>query len=479
MQAVIFPRRSTRGVLLGLSLSQVAVLGGAGTITLLFLISVGMGAALWCAVLVGVPACAMAFVRIGTRNVVEWVIPVVEFWWKKTVKQDKFHRRLLAPRDAGALHLPGEAASLRLVEDATDSAALVWDKNAKCLTAIASLDHGQFLSLNDSERDAESFSWASVMSQIAAIEGVTRFQILCRSLPEHGDDLEKAYEEEKDSARANSLGDRLYRELLASAGASMRRHETFLAVQISHKKAKDLVKDSGGGLSGLTAVMSDVRHQVEAALRECHVSVDSWLVSAELARLIRGAFDPNSWDELNAGLGSDISFAAPITSAESWTHLQADSGFFQTWRVNAWPRIATTAGFLRPLLMEPRLGMVSFSMIFEPVPAELALAKANRAVTAEETARDERRKSGRIDTIVHERERAQAMRHLDDIAAGHADMMFTGLITVGGTSREQMRKAGAKVRAAAIKKNVDIKISYGQQQVEFLSSALPLARKAW
>lgn len=89
MQPETFPRRTTRGLILGLSTSQTIVLGLATVVVLVVLVSSGVQSAL----MVGIPlvgfAGLAAFVPVAGRKIVEWVPAGLHFcglaWWGKTL----------------------------------------------------------------------------------------------------------------------------------------------------------------------------------------------------------------------------------------------------------------------------------------------------------------------------------------------------------------------------------------------------------
>ncbi|WP_461184027.1 SCO6880 family protein [Trueperella pyogenes] len=477
MQPETFPRRTTRGLILGLSTSQTIVLGLATVVVLVVLVSSGVQSAL----MVGIPlvgfAGLAAFVPVAGRKIVEWVPAGLHFLWARLVGQNTYKARLMRPRDQGMIRLPGEGAALRLVEDAATSTAMVFDPHQRTLTAIALIRHGQFLSLPEDERDQQASAWGSALAHITSLEGVSRLQVLIRSTPDRGGELARAYERDGDSARSGSLGDQLYRELLERSTALMRDHSTYIAIQVAASKARDQVREAGGGIVGLSELLGRVRTGAEDALRGAGLGVEMWLPPSELARLIRVAYDPGAAAELEADptLGVDASYTGPQAIIDEPSFMRADTGFFQVWTVNQWPRIATYAGFLRPLLMEP-IGQSIFSLIFEPVDPDRAMSRAIREVAAEETARQERLKRGQVDTVIHARELSQAMAHLDDIAAGHGEVKMAAVMSVSGESMRELRMAGTRLKGAARKKNMDVQVAYLNQSNLFLAGALPLCR---
>ena len=73
--------------------------------------------------------------------------------------------------------------------------------------------------------------------------------------------------------------------------------------------------------------------------------------------------------------------------------------------------------------------------------------------------------------IVHVADRERAL------IAGHADIRFTGLLTVTAPTREELEGAVAEVSRAAIQCGCETRRLCGQQGRAFTAAALPLARK--
>src|SRR5437016_3413846 len=99
LSAVKFSRLTRRGVLLGLSGSQLVV-ASIGAVTLVFALYFGGGASLIYAVPILLVCAGLACGGVGGRKLVEW-LPVVTRWiWRSTGGQLLFRRRIMKPRPA-------------------------------------------------------------------------------------------------------------------------------------------------------------------------------------------------------------------------------------------------------------------------------------------------------------------------------------------------------------------------------------------
>src|SRR4051794_19746262 len=109
---VKFSRLPKRGLLLGLSGLQLVVVG-TGAAVLVAALYLGGGLTLAYASPIVAVCAGLAWGSVGGRKLVEWLPVVLRWSWRSTAGQLIFCRRVVKPRPAGTLALPGDAASLR------------------------------------------------------------------------------------------------------------------------------------------------------------------------------------------------------------------------------------------------------------------------------------------------------------------------------------------------------------------------------
>ncbi len=113
---VKFSRLSKLGIILGLSLGQLVILG-VGAFTLVVALYATGGAGLVISTPVLVICAALAWGSVGGRRIVAWLPITTIRVWRTRTGQREFRRRVIRPRPAGTLALPGDAASLRQWHD--------------------------------------------------------------------------------------------------------------------------------------------------------------------------------------------------------------------------------------------------------------------------------------------------------------------------------------------------------------------------
>ena len=147
---VKFSRLSRRGVLLGLSLTQLITLAIGGA-TLIVAFYAGGGMLLAYTAPVWVLSAALTWIPIAGRPIVEW-LPVACWWlWRGTGGQLLYLRRTVVPRPVGTLALPGDTARLREFDDPDTGAGMIHDPHAATLTVVCEVTHPAFVLLDPGE----------------------------------------------------------------------------------------------------------------------------------------------------------------------------------------------------------------------------------------------------------------------------------------------------------------------------------------
>ena len=188
LRPVQFSRLTKRGILLGLSLPQLIALAAAVLILVAGLYLAGGQGFLFTS-----PAWAtsalLAAVPVGGRKLIEWV-PVVTRWVARSwAGQLIYRRRIIAPRPAGTLALPGDAAGLREWDDPETGAAMIHDPHAQTLTAILGVSHPAFVLLDPGEQQRRVTGWGRVLASACRSGRIARIQVCERTLPDSGTGL--------------------------------------------------------------------------------------------------------------------------------------------------------------------------------------------------------------------------------------------------------------------------------------------------
>ncbi|MGP3733017.1 SCO6880 family protein [Streptomyces sp. GDS52] len=479
---VKFPHRSRRGILLGLSLPQLVLVSGALALLLMTVISTGLLGAvalapLWAAV------AALAVIRRHGRSLIDWA-PIVT---RYAIRRRTGHTLWLArpvtrPQRDGILHLPGTAASLKVVTpgDSANGAAAVHDPHRQTLTAVARASSRAFALLDPATQNANVNGWGRALAGTARTGHVATVQVLERTVPDSGDTLSRHWAQHGRSE--TPVAGQIYSELVASAGPAAAPHETYLAISLDLKAAKRLISQAGGGLPGAFTVLQQTTSSIAQAARNAGLMVTGWLTAREIAAVIRTAYDPKAlaalqqWSDTGRA-EADPAAAGPVVQVEEYDRLATDTARHATYWVENWPRTESHAGFLHGLMFTTGVRR-SLSLIYVPQGLESALRDVQRRKAAIIADANERARRGQVDSEEDSVEYADVKARERQLIAGHADVALTGLVTVTAETDALLDAACAQIETAAVTAGVDLRRLNYQQPDAFTLGALPLARTA-
>ncbi|MFF8918286.1 SCO6880 family protein [Streptomyces sp. NPDC015032] len=477
---VKFPHRSRRGILLGLTLPQLVLVSCALALLLVTVTSTGLLGAialapLWAAV------AALVTVRRNGRSLIDWAPIVTRYTHRRRTGQTLWLARpVTRPRQDGVLHLPGTAASLKVVTpgDSANGAAAVHDPHQQTLTAIARVSSRAFVLLDPATQNHNVSSWGRALAGTARTGHVATVQVLERTVPDSGDTLTRHWT--RNGRPEAPVAGQVYSELVAAAGPAAAPHETYIAISLDLKAAKRLISQAGGGLPGAFTVMEQTTASVAQAARNAGLMVTGWLSAREIAAAIRTAYDPKAlsalqqWSE-SGQAEADPAAAGPVVQVEEYDRVATDSARHATYWVENWPRTEMGAGFLHGLMFTAGVRR-TLSLTYVPQRLESALRDVQRKKAQIIADASERTRRGQVDSEEDSVEYADVKTRERQLIAGHADVSLTGLVTVTAETDALLDAACAQIETAAVTAGVDLRRLFFQQPDAFTVSALPLAR---
>jgi hypothetical protein len=475
LEPVKFSRLATRGVLLGLSGGQLAVVAVAAVtvVTTLYLGGV--------AVLYAVPAvavcAALVWVKVAGRPLVEWV-PLVARWQRRAATgQLDYRARISKPRPAGTLALPGDAARLRQWVDADTGAVYVHDPHDATLTAIVEVSHPAFILLDPADQNRRTTGWSRVLATACRSGRIACVQVLERTLPDSGKELGDwwtSHGRDDDSFAAAT-----YADLIRRAGPAGERHATTISMSLDLTAAARAIRAAGGGSRGAVAVLRQEVDTLTAALCAADLAPSAPIGPGELALVLRSAYDPvvAAALERHGTLGRDLATAGPVAVTETWGHLRSDSAHHAVLWICEWPRSLVYPDFLHPLLLASGVRR-TFSMLFTPVRADVAARDIRKKKTEHISDAAQRHRIGQIEDAAQTAEYADVLQQEADLTTGHGILRAIGLVAVSAPTPGELERAVAAIEQAAIQASCETRRLWGQQAQAFAAAALPLARRA-
>ena len=471
---VKFSRLTRRGVLLGLSGSQLVVVGF-GAITLVFALYVGGGASLMYVVPILLVCAALAFVGVGGRKIVEW-LPVVTRWlWRSTGGQLLFRRRIVQPRPVGTLALPGDAARLRQWFDPESGAVMVHDPHRSTLTAIVGVTHPAFILLDPLEQQRRVTSWGRVLATACRSGRIASVQVMERTLPDSGKGLAQWWSQH--GRQDGSWTSTTYGELIDRAGPAGERHASTVSIALDMKAAGRAIRAAGGGKRGAAAVLRQEMSTMTAALRAADLAPSGWLEPGDLAVILRSAYDPVVAGALerHGDLGRDLATAGPVAVSETWASVRSDSAHHCVLWISEWPRSLVYPGFLAPVLLSSGVRR-TFSLLFTPMRTDQAARDIRKKKTEYISDAAQRQRIGQVEDAQQSAEYNDVLQQEADLTAGHGILRTTGLIAVSAQDSDELERAVADIEQAAIQASCETRRLWGQQAQSFSAAALPLCR---
>jgi hypothetical protein len=318
-ESVRFARRSTRGLLLGFSTPRVLALAfaAAAAVAALF---VGGATAFAIAALLWAPLAASAFVQVAGRPAVEWTGTAAHFAARKVTRQVEFRAKPAKPRPAGTLALPGDAASMRLHVDEASGAAMVHDPHRQSLSAVLSVSHPAFALLDDSDRALRVSRFGRVIAQLAQSGTCAALQVLEATIPDPARGQLQWWETH--GRDEGGWAARQYETLLEQVRLDSSTHRTTISLSLDLRGAARAIKAAGRGIRGAAEVLRGDMACLTDALRQTGLRPGAWLSEADLAAIVRHAFDPATLLDPASSPAANLTRAGPVAVSESWDRLR-------------------------------------------------------------------------------------------------------------------------------------------------------------
>lgn len=471
---VKFSRLTSRGVLLGLSGSQLVVVG-IGAITLVFALYVGGGGSLIVVIPILLLCAALASVGVGGRKLVEWLPIVAQWLWRSTGGQLLFRRRIVKPRPAGTLALPGDAARLRQWLDPESGAVMIHDPHRATLTAIVGVTHPAFILLDPIEQQRRVVNWGRVLATACRSGRLASVQVMERTLPDSGKGLAEWWSEH--GRRDDSWTSTTYGELIDRAGPAGERHASTVSISLDMKAAGRAIRAAGSGNRGAAAVLRQEMSTMTAALKAADLVPSGWLEPGDLALILRSAYDPVVAGALerHGDLGRDLATAGPVAVSENWSSVRSDSAHHCVLWISEWPRSLVYPGFLAPVLLSSGVRR-TFTLLYTPMRTDQAARDIRKKKTEYISDAAQRQRIGQIEDAQQGAEYNDVLQQEADLTAGHGILRTCGLIAVSAQNLDELERAVADIEQAAIQASCETRRLWGQQAQAFSAAALPLCR---
>ena len=466
---VRFGRRQTKGVLLGFSALRLTAIGIAIAVLVAGMFAFGqtgliVSAPIWAGLL------AVAFLRWNGDAVAD-TLPVLLHWGARSAaRQRRYRIRASAPRPAGTMALPGDAAALRFHLDEASGAAMIHDPHRRTLSAVLRLSHPAYVLLSPDDQAHRVASWSRVLAGLAATGTCASVQILESTLPDPGHGVRDWYANH--AAPGSPWAAEQYAALVEHAAPASHTHRTLLVLSLDLRRAARTIRDAGRGIAGAAEVLRGDMTTCAASLRAADLRTDGWLGADDLAALIRDTYDPATDSSTHT---ATLTTAGPVAIDEHWNHLRHDSAFSTVLWISEWPRIDVAPHFLHSLVFLQDVRK-TITLTAKPLGTGEALRSIRKEKVDYLTEASQNARIGKITDLAAEQEYADVLARERALISGHADLRFAGFITITAATRDDLTAAVAAAERAATQSGCETRVLLGQQAQAFTVAALPLGR---
>jgi hypothetical protein len=480
-----------RGLIGTMRPGQLLVLGVSVLLTIIIVETLRSGAGLALGALLLSVGGLASFVPFGGRTLNEWVPVVVSFFGRKLIGRDHWRS---GAAEAGTRFKGGDipvrppdpigrvellAFPFRGVE-----LGVLADRSNGTYTAVIQARARSFVLLDPEDKALRLAGWANVIAGLAR-EGspISRIQWLERTVPDDRNALNRYMREALDpSIGLDALPLQSYLRLTQVAGPVTEQHELYIALQVNASKAARAIKQAGGRDTGACMVLARELDTMARRLEQAEVEVLHALGPRRLAATLRLAYDPNARTNLarlatvdpSREDGVSARNAWPQRTSTHWGYYRTNDVVHCTYWIAEWPRIDVGPDFLAPLLVQTRC-MRTVSVTMEPVPPLKAMRAVGFAKTADIADEELRAKLGFIGTAKRRNQADAVARREQELADGHADVRFSGYITVTADDTDELAAACGEVEHAAGQCRLEIQRCDGEQDSSFCFT-LPMCR---
>jgi hypothetical protein len=400
--------------------------------------------------------------------------------WRHARTRDYTRYRVaVVAEHSPAYQLPGVLAPLALL-DAEDGYGgrygIVLDRRTGLMTATLRVIPASTWLANRADADTWVANWGGWLASLGYLPALRWVTVTTDTAPEPGstlaDTVAAALDPGSPLAARQIMG-----QLVEAAPAAAADVDTRVSITFDPKASPS----APAGLTDAAAEFGRMLHGLESALGTCGVTVLGRASPAEIAGVVRTAFDPAARGEVNRllaqaangrpGRGLGWAEAGPVGAEEEPSCYRHDSGISISWAWQEAPRQNVTADVLARLVAPGRYPK-RVSLQYRPFPA----AEATRVLEAEVNAAQFRaiykRRTGRDETARDTYDQARARQAAAEEAAGAGVCLVSMYVTVTVAAEAELPRAAAETEAAAESSRIRLRRMTYSQAAGF-SATLP------
>jgi hypothetical protein len=391
-------------------------------------------------------------------------------WWYASSRNYACYRVAVVAEHSPAYRLPGVLAPLALL-DAEDGCGgrygIVLDRRTGLMTPTLRVIPASTWLANRADADTWVANWGAWLASLGYLPTLRWVTVTIDTAPEPGSTLADTVAAAIDPA--SPLAARaIMGQLVEAAPAAAADVDTRVSITFDPKA-------SPSGPANLAAAAAEVGRLLpglESALGTCGVTVLGRASPAEIAGVVRTAYDPAARGEINRllvqaragqpGQSLDWAEAGPVGAEEEPGCYRHDSGISVTWAWQEAPRQNVTADVLARLVAPGRYPK-RVSLQYRPFGAAEATRTLEAEVNAAQFREVYRRRTGRDETARDSYDQARARQAAVEEAAGAGVCLVSMYVTVTVATEAELPRAAAETEAAAESSRIRLRrMTYSQ-----------------
>jgi hypothetical protein len=389
-------------------------------------------------------------------------------WWYGSARGYRHYRVNVVAEHSPAATLPGVLAPASML-DAEDGYGgrygIVHDRRTGLLTPTLRVIPTSTWLADRGDADTWVANWGGWLASLGHVPMLRWATVTIDTAPEPGSTLADTIADAIDPA-APGPARAILGQLVNAAPAAAADVDTRVSLTFDPKNSPAAPRN----LTEAAAEVGRVLFGLETALGTCGVTVLGRLTAAEIAGVVRTAFDPAARGEVTRLLtrpshtGGQLAWAdaGPVGAEEYPDHYRHDSGTSVTWAWHEAPRQNVTADVLARLVA-PGPYPKRVSLQYRPLPAAAATRTLEAEVNAAAFREHYRRRTGRDETARDAHDQTRARQAASEEAMG-AGVCLAGLyVTVTVIDAERLPRAVTSVEAAAASSKIRLRrMTYSQ-----------------
>ena len=429
----------------------------------------------------------MAFGRFRGVPLFEIGLPVLRLGarrgaWTRT--------SLVALEDGREVDLPDALAGLELLEveagrlGGERTVAVVRDRRLDSVSTVIPVVGEGFPVASLSEQDHILEAWGGALTPLArakcAIARLT-WQEWTRPV---GVEAHRRYLDDVAAAApaktAPAAARADYEHLLDSQAPFTIAHEVLLTLTVELRRVR--ARRSMTQVDSAIAALLDETRMLCGRLDTAGLRVGAPLDAGSLREAIRVHSDPSRSAVGASNRRRSLAEAArrvagcwgPMAVQGSWGHVRVDGSLHRSYFVARWPMLPMQADWMRPLLTSDTATR-TVTVVLEPVPLAKASMEANRHLTSIEADHDQKSRHGFRLTARERRRLRDVEARETELAEGHPEFRFVGIVTVTAHDEDSLDHAAADIEQSAAQSSIILRPLAARHEHGWVAS-LPLGR---